>query len=175
MSLAGSAILVGIGGESIAGVDNLWRGVVYMVAGVTFAGVAGALSRRYALQVDSSTLVLPQFTVGTIALFLLIPLLGEAGVSSFGAADWVMIAAIGAIGTTVPFASFLVAAAINPASRLALTGYMVPVVAVTLAVIFLGETVTTSILVGAALILGGVYLAERGTKRIPEPGVHTAR
>ena len=175
VSLAGSAVLVGIGGESIEGVDNLWRGVFFMVAGVALAGVGGALSRRFALQVKSETLVLPQFTVGTIVLFLLIPLLGEEGVSAFGPAEWVMVAAIGAIGTTVPFGSFLVAASMNPASRLGLVGYLVPVVGVTLAVVFLGETVTTSIMVGAVLILGGVFLAERGTKHVPEPGVTTAR
>jgi drug/metabolite transporter (DMT)-like permease len=175
ISLLGSAILVGVGGEKIAGVDNLWRGVAFMVAGVTLAGISGALSRRYALQVTSSELVLPQFTVATIVLFLLIPVLGESGVGSFGGVDWVLIALVGAIGTTVPFASFLIAASINPASRLALIGYVVPVVAVTLAVIFLGETVTLAIAAGAVLIVGGVYLAERGTKHVPEPGVSTAR
>ena len=39
IALAGSAVLVGIGGESIAGVDNLWRGVGWMIVGVSIAGV----------------------------------------------------------------------------------------------------------------------------------------
>ncbi len=63
----------------------------------------------------------------------------------------------------------------NPASRLALTGYAVPVVAVTLAVTFLGEHLTVSIVTGAVLIIAGVILAERSTNHIPEPGVATAR
>ena len=102
-------------------------------------------------------------------------MLGESRIDAFAGTDWVLIAMIGSIGTTVPFASFLIAASINPASRLALIGYVVPVVGVTLAVIFLGETVTLSIAVGAVLILSGVYLAERATKHVSEPGVTTAR
>ncbi len=175
ISLLGAAVLVGVGGTTIDGVDELGLGVVFMIVGVTLAGIGGALSRRFALQVSSDQLVLPQFTVATIIMFLLTPILGESGFSSFGTREWVLIALAGAIGTTLPFASFLIAASINPASRLALVGYAVPVVAVTLAVIFLGETVTLSILAGASLIIGGVYLAERGTKHVPEPGVSTSR
>ena len=175
ISLVGAAVLVGIGGTTIDGVDELGLGVGFMGIGVTLAGIGGALSRRFALQVSSDQLVLPQFTVATIILFLITPILGESGFSSFGTREWVLISLAGAIGTTLPFASFLIAASINPASRLALVGYAVPVVAVTLAVIFLGETVTLSILAGATLIIGGVYLAERGTKHVPEPGVSTSR
>jgi drug/metabolite transporter (DMT)-like permease len=63
----------------------------------------------------------------------------------------------------------------NPASRLALTGYSVPVVAVTFAVLFLGESITLAILGGATLILTGVILAERATDHVPVPGVTTSR
>lgn len=175
ISLAGTAVLVGVGGDTVEGVGNLWRGVGLTVFGVVLAGVGGALSRRYALEVTSEELVLPQFTVATVILFALAPILGESGTASFGATEWILMALSGVVGTTLPFGAFLVAASINPASRLGLVGYTVPVVAVTLAVILLGETVTLSIVVGAVLILGGVYLAERGTKHVPEPGVSTAR
>ena len=175
ISLLGAAVLVGIGGTTVEGVTDLRRGVLLMVVGVTLAGIGGALSRRFALQVSSDQMVLPQFSVATVAMFLLAPVLGESGFSSFSTKEWVLIALAGAIGTTLPFASFLIAASINPASRLALIGYTVPVVSVTLAVIFLRETLTFSIVVGATLIIGGVYLAERGTKHVPEPGVSTSR
>jgi drug/metabolite transporter (DMT)-like permease len=175
ISLIGSAVLIGVGGGTIEGVGNLWRGVALSVIGVVLAGVGGALSRRYALEVTSEKLVLPQFTVATIILFAVAPVFGESGTASFGRTEWILMALSGIVGTTLPFGAFLVAASINPASRLAMTGYTVPVVAVALAVILLGETVTFSIVLGAGLILGGVYLAERGTKHVPEPGVSTAR
>lgn len=175
LALAGSAVLVGIGGESIAGVDNLWRGVAYSLAGVVLAGIGGALSRRFALQVPAEDLVLPQFTVNTVLLLSVVPLITEIDLAGIGSDSWLLIAAIGAVGTTVPFASFLIAAGINPAYRLGLTGYTVPVVAVTLAVIFLGERLTLPVVSGAVLILAGVVIAERSTDHIPSPGVFESR
>jgi drug/metabolite transporter (DMT)-like permease len=60
----------------------------------------------------------------------------------------------------------------NPASRLALTGYSVPVVAVALAVIFLGERLTAAIVAGAVLIVVGVIMSERASDYVPEePGI----
>jgi len=175
IALIGSAVLVGIGGETIDGVGNLWRGVALMVVGVTLAGTGGALSRRYALKIPSDQLVLPQFTVNTVVLLVGAPLLFEIDMASIDGGSWLLIAGLGAVGTTLAFSSFLVAAGMNPASRLALTGYSVPLVAVTLAVVFLGETITLAIGGGAALILLGVILADRATDHVPVPGVTTSR
>lgn len=175
LALAGTAVLVGIGGESMAGVGDLWRGVGLSIAGVALAGVGGALSRRFALQVPAEDLVLPQFTVNTVLLLSVVPLLTEIDLAGIGGDSWVLIAAIGAIGTTVPFASFLIAAGINPAYRLGLTGYTVPVVAVILAVIFLGERLTLPVVSGAVLIVAGVVIAERSTDHVPSPGVFESR
>jgi drug/metabolite transporter (DMT)-like permease len=174
VSLIGTAILVGIGGETVAGVGDLWRGVSFSFAGVILAGVGGALSRRYALEVGGDSLVIPQFTVATVVLFLLLPILGAAP-SAISSSDWLFILALGTLGTTIPFTAFLVAAEINPASRLGVSGYLVPVVAVALAVIFLGETLSFAILVGAVFIIGGVVMAERATPHVPEPGFSTAQ
>jgi drug/metabolite transporter (DMT)-like permease len=175
LALAGSALLVGIGGSSMEGVGDLWRGVGLMMAGVAIAGVGGALSRRYALEVSSNDLVLPQFSVNTVVVSMLLPLFFDFEIATIDAAGWWMIAGIGALGTTLAFGSFLVAAGLNPASRLAMVGYTIPVLSVILAVIFLGETVTPAVVGGAALILTGVVMADRATSHVPEPGVATAR
>ncbi|HLF43177.1 MAG TPA: DMT family transporter [Acidimicrobiia bacterium] len=174
LSLAGTAVLVGIGGDTVAGVGNLWRGVTFSLAGVILAGVGGALSRRYALEVGGDALVIPQFTAATLVLFLLLPILGSSP-AEIGASDWILILALGILGTTIPFTAFLVAAEMSPASRLAVSGYLVPVVAVLLAVIFLSETLSLAILVGAVFIIGGVVMAERATPHVPEPGFSTAQ
>lgn len=175
LALAGSALLVGIGGSSMEGVGDLWRGVGLMMAGVTMAGIGGALSRRYALEVSSNDLVLPQFSVNTVVVSMLLPLFFDFEIATVDAAGWWMIAGIGALGTTLAFGSFLVAAGLNPASRLAMVGYTIPVLSVVLAVIFLGESITPAVVGGAALILTGVIIADRATSHVPEPGVATAR
>ncbi|HSO48987.1 MAG TPA: methionine--tRNA ligase, partial [Acidimicrobiia bacterium] len=78
------------------------------------------------------------------------------------------------IATALPFTAFLIAAQVNPASRLSVAGYLVPVLAVTLAVIFLGETVTVAVVTGAVLIIGGVALTERASRHVPVAGIDTA-
>lgn len=176
VALAGSGLLVGIGGASIAGVGDLWRGVGFTLSGVAMAGIGGAFARRFALQMSSDKLVLPQFSVNTVTVFLIAPFLTETELGAIEASTWILMAAVGAIGTALPFIAFLIGASVNPASRLALTGYAVPVVAVALAVMFLGESLTPEVIGGAVLILTGVVLAERSTPdHVPEPGVFEAR
>jgi drug/metabolite transporter (DMT)-like permease len=171
IALAGTALLVGVGGESIAGVDNLWRGVAFSLTGVTLAGVGGALTRRFALDVPSEELVLPQFLVCTTFLFLVVPLVFDFQPSTVDGTSLGWLVALGAFGTALPFAMFLIAAAVNPAWRLGLTGYTVPVLAVTLAVIFLGESLTPAIIGGAVLIVGGVVIADRASSPSPVPEI----
>lgn len=175
IALAGSGLLVGLGGGSVEGVGDLWRGVFFTLAGVAMAGVGGAFARRFALQMPSEKLVLPQFTVNTLTVLLVAPFLTTTQLGSIAGSTWLLIVGVGAVGTALPFISFLIGASVNPASRLALTGYAVPVVAVGLAVVFLGETLTLEIVGGAALILTGVILAEHSTTHVPEAGVSTAR
>jgi len=78
------------------------------------------------------------------------------------------------VATALPFTAFLIAAQVNPASRLSVAGYLVPVLAVTLAVVFLGETVTVAVVTGAVLIISGVALTERASRHVPVPGIDTA-
>lgn len=165
MALAGSALLVGVGGESVEGVGDLWRGVVAVTAGVVFAGVGGAYSRKYALEVPADDLILPQFTVNTVTLLVATPLVTDIDAASVDGVSWLLIACVGVVGTTVAFTAFLIAAGLNPASRLALIGYVVPVIATAIAVVFLGETLTPPVVGGAVLIVAGVVLAERHTDK----------
>lgn len=171
LALAGTALLVGIGGESLEGVGNLWRGVAFSLSGVVLAGIGGALTRKFALAVPSQDLVLPQFVVCTIFLFLVVPLVLDFEPATVDAGSLAWLVALGAVGTALPFAMFILAAAINPAWRLGLTGYSVPVLAVAMAVVFLGERLTPAIIGGAVLIIGGVVLADRATTRAAVPEI----
>jgi len=175
LSLVGTGVLVGIGGNDVEGVGNLWRGVAYVTAGVILAGLGGALTRRFAQEVPGESLVLPQFAVAAVAMALILPMLPAEGVGGWSGGDWLQVAVIGVVGTALPHAAFLIGASINSAARLALTGYSVPVVAILLAIVMLGERLTPSVGVGAVMIIGGVVLVERSTVHHPEPGFATSR
>lgn len=47
------------------------------------------------------------------------------------------------------------------ASRLSASSYLIPILAIILGILLLGERVTPNLLIGGPLVLGGVYLAER--------------
>ena len=175
VALVGTGVLVGVGGGSMDGVGNLWRGVGLSLIAVCFAGVGGALSRRFALDVGGDGLVIPQFASATGLGLLAMPFLDTTPLISIETSQWALLIALGVLATAVPFTAFLIAAQVNLASRLAVAGYVVPVIAVTLAVIFLGERLTIAIVVGAVLIIGGVVLIERSSRHVPVAGVNTAR
>jgi DME family drug/metabolite transporter len=120
-------------------------------------------------------LVIPQFASATGLGLLAMPFLDTTALSSIDTSQWALLIALGVLATAVPFTAFLIAAQVNLASRLAVAGYVVPVIAVTLAVIFLGERLTVAIVVGAVLIIGGVVLIERSSRHVPVAGVNTAR
>ena len=174
VSLVGTGILVGVGGFTIAGVGNLWRGVGLSLIAVAFAGVGGALTRRYALEVGGGGLVIPQFASAALICLIAPLLVDTTPLDTIETSNWALLIALGAVATALPFSSFLIAAEVNPTSRLAVVGYLVPVIAVILAVIFLNERLTAAVIVGAVLILGGVFLTERSSRHVPVPGIDTA-
>lgn len=175
LSLAGTVFLVGIGAKGLTGVGNLGRGVSVALIGVMLAGAGGALTRRYALEVGADGLVVPQFASATILYLIAYPFLATTTFSSIDGGQWGLIILLGTVATAVPFTAFLLAAQVNSATRLGMIGYLVPVIAVALAVALLGETFTAPIAAGAALILGGVVLTERASRHVPEPGIATAQ
>ncbi|MEX1124443.1 MAG: DMT family transporter [Acidimicrobiia bacterium] len=174
VSLIGTGILVGVGGGALEGVGNLWRGVALSLAAVCLAGIGGALTRRFALEVGGDGLVIPQFAVATALSVIAMPFLDTTPFIAIESSQWALLITLGAFATAVPFTAFMIAAQVNPASRLSVAGYLVPVLAVSLAVIFLGETLTIAVVVGAILIIGGVVLTERTSRHVPVPGIDTA-
>jgi drug/metabolite transporter (DMT)-like permease len=173
LSLVGVGFLIGGGSNVVQSFSELMLGVGLTIIGVVIAGMGGAISRRFTLETPASRLVVPQFLFGLISLVIGFAIFGETGSGPAGAETWVLILAAGTVGTAVPFGAFLFAAEVNPASRLALSGYIVPVVAAIGAVLFLGESFTLLMFVGAALILAGVYMSEKSGRFVPAPGDRT--
>ncbi|CAN5771805.1 hypothetical protein BH23ACT4_BH23ACT4_13250 [soil metagenome] len=169
ISLCGVGLLVGGGFDIVPSPGTLLLGVGLTFAGVTLAGAGGAVSRRFCIQISPARLVLPQIVVGLLALLVGLAVVGGGRASTIDGNLWWLLLASGVIGTALPFAAFLFAAEVNPASRLALIGYTVPVLGTIGALVFLGESFTGLMVVGAVLILAGVALSERMANYVPTP------
>ncbi len=171
LSLIGVGFLISGGSEVVPDLSDLIVGVTLTTIGVLLAGVGAAISRRYTLTTPSEQLVLPQFATGLLTLLIILAFVGGGTESApFDSGIWWLIIASGTLGTAVPFAAYLFAAELNPTRRLAITGYVVPMLAAIGAILFLGESFTIFMIVGAVLILAGVYMSERAAKYAPVVG-----
>jgi drug/metabolite transporter (DMT)-like permease len=98
-------------------------------------------------------------TVGAVLLLALSVVSGEPQVLPLQGATWAAIAYLVSIGTVGVFLLFLFVLRRWQASAVAYLFVLAPFVSVALAAALLGEGVTPLSAVGAALVLGGIYVA----------------
>jgi len=161
VAVVGVTIL--LGGATDVDSGSMAAAIGWSALGVTAAGTGGALSRRFALEVPTKRLVVPQFVTAAITASVVCTVLGAWSTlsDSTPTALW-WAAATGIFGTIVPFVSFLEAVERAETARASLIGYLVPMVSAVGAVVFLGDPVSSSLVVGGSVVLVGVLLADRG-------------
>ena len=137
-------------------------GVLLMTAGSLSAGLGGALTRRYAVRHRNAPLIVSQYLTSAVILGLLsIPFDGYQGYLTIDATALWLIVYMGAVPTAVSFAAFMWASRITTAARAALTGYLSPLLGVTLGVVLLSEPVTLQLIVGMTAVALGIVVSDR--------------
>ena len=129
-----------------------------VVSWVTYSLVGKALMR--------SLKPLPSVTYSVLvgAVALSVPAYAEgltAKITGFTAMDWLCLAYLGVFGTVFGFVWFYQGIQKIGAMRAGLFINFVPISAVLLAFFILGEPITSSLLIGAALVTAGVYMTNR--------------
>lgn len=76
-------------------------------------------------------------------------------------AHWPQLLALGALGSALPFTLFMGLIQRAGPVKATMSGYLVPLVAATLATLLLGETILPRQMLGAAVILAGVAMVTR--------------
>ena len=127
---------------------------------------------RYLRRPELSPLALSagQLIVSAALTALTLPLLGRSA-PQFRADALVAVVILGAVGTGLAYLINYQLIAESGASRTAVVTYLLPVVAVGLGALVLGETLAPHVLAGAAVVLAGVAL----TRRRSAPVVRTSR
>jgi len=137
---------------------------------ITFAGTTGfslysVLGKKVVRKYDTVTMNFFNFLTAGIILF---PFAVYQSLHlDWAAVGWVGWAGMGYMAlfsSVIGYLIFYWALRHMEASRLATIGYIQPVLAVILGVVLLGERITAHFLTGAALVLTGVYIAERGMR-----------
>lgn len=148
-----------------------WPGIVALQV-ATFAWSSGALYSQVVprrLPVLSAAAV--EMLAGSLALFVESRISGE-NLRPFLSAShgtWLALLYLAVFGSLVGFTAFAYCLNELPASTVGTYAYVNPVVAVALGAAFLGEPLSASLLVGAALILGSVLLSTTGRRNAAPP------
>ena len=108
------------------------------------------------------------FLVGGVALSALGLATESPADISFPGPDLVGLLYSGLVGTGLAWVLWLGLVRAGEASRVAAYVFFVPLVSVVIGALFLNERLSVSLLVGAALVVSGIYLANRN------PGAKTA-
>jgi drug/metabolite transporter (DMT)-like permease len=165
----GVAILASRDAESSS--PNALSGqVAVLVASACYASSAVVI-RRYLRRVDpfviaGGSLLVGAVTVITITLITVHPLPDVGGLRIKAV---LAVLTLAVLNTVVAYFLFYHLIDTWDATRTTLVTYVMPPVGVTLGAIFLDETVDRKIVIGAALILGGIIVVNWHNRRRPAP------
>jgi drug/metabolite transporter (DMT)-like permease len=137
-----------------------------LIFGCVLSWTAYSLIGKKAMGGELSPLAVVAYSavVGTVALA--IPAWQEGmvhNISSYSGNAWLSIIYLGVLGTVVGFVWYYEAIKKIGPMKAGLFINFVPIFAIILAFIMLGESITPSLLTGGALVCGGVYLTNRKT------------
>jgi drug/metabolite transporter (DMT)-like permease len=162
IGLVGSILIVAFGDSGISGDGgNVRTGAMFALGGVVAGALSGVLSRKYAPRHRTTELATPMFLSGAVVVVIAGLILQDIDLAGVNSTSWVVLIALGVGSTFLPFFATLFASRHTTAARVALTGYLAPVVGVVAGVVLLGEVLTVPIIIGAIFALVGVAVAGR--------------
>ncbi len=169
IALAGAGALLAVGGESFTGTWRSLLGAVLIVLNCLSYALYLVLSKPILARVSAKRVVARMFAIGAL---LVLPVSGwSLWTSDWGRISpraWLVLAAV-IVGPTV-IAYLLNAWALRYAdsSLVAAYTYVQPVLAIVLGAVLLHEPIRAVVVVAAAMIFTGVWLAGRASGPIPE-------
>jgi drug/metabolite transporter (DMT)-like permease len=154
-------VAVSSGGLSGAGDEVTPAGVAFGVASALFWALGTVCFKKYEARVSTLWAVAAPFLIGGVVLTAL-GLVVEpwSGISW----EWPFVGALlysALVGTGFAWLLFFGLVRAGEASRVAAYIFVVPLAAVAIGAVVLGETLGPSLLVGAALVVSGIYLVNR--------------
>lgn len=162
IGLVGSLLIVAVGDSGIGGDGgNVRIGAMFALGGVVAGATSGVLSRKYAPRHRTTELAIPMFIAGAVVAVATGLIVQDIDLSGVDATSWIVLIALGVGSTFLPFFATLFASRHTSAARVALTGYLAPVVGVVAGVVLLNEVLTVPIIIGAVFALVGVGVAGR--------------
>ncbi|NLI01393.1 MAG: EamA family transporter [Chthonomonadales bacterium] len=162
ISLAGAALIALGGGAEL----KFSPGAALLVGCAITWGLSIVLTKPLLRRFSALQVAMVSVWCGTAMLLVFAPGLREAVRTAPGAATW-SIVYLGVFPIAVSYATWSYALSRLPATRVAGYTYTIPVIALAVAFVLLGETPGPLALLGGAVALGGVFLANAGRRSVP--------
>jgi O-acetylserine/cysteine efflux transporter len=168
--LLGFSGIVAVSAGSISGGANAVSPVgVVLGAGSAFFWALGTVYfKKYEARVSTLWAVAVTFLVGGVVLTMLGLLVEPLGEVSW---TWEFVASLlysGLVGIGLAWVIWFALVRAGEASRVAAYIFAVPLTAVLIGVVFLDEPLGYPLLIGAALVVSGIYLVNRAPRRAKE-------
>lgn len=162
LGFVGVAVAAGVGGDDFAD-SSVTGGLAAIGAGASY-GVGLAYVRRHMMGLPAEVGALGQLVAGAamLAPFAVLTSLSE-GVDLVPRRV-LAIVLLGVVGTGFAYVLYYRLIADMGPTKTSLVTYLVPVVAVTVGVVFLDEPFSWRLVAGGALIVGGIVLVNQGVR-----------
>ena len=138
---------------------DTFSGILCVVASMSYA-VAGIYLAKTPEKLSNSFIGMGSIIVGAI---IMLPFLLNytSSLSTISSTSWLYLALLGIINTSLAYVIFIkLIKRIGPINASYVT-YFVPLSSISLGIIFLDELVTTTLVIGALMILLGVFLSNK--------------
>ena len=157
-------VLVGFGGVIVVVGGGIHGGgeplaVAAMIAAVASFAVTAVWARRFLRRVQPLAVAAGQVNVGLLVTATLAALVERPTLADVPTASWLAIGWLGIVVSAVGPILFFRLVLRWGAGRTSVVNYLIPIVGVALGVVFLGETLQPSIVLGGLLVAAGVGLA----------------
>ncbi len=165
LGFLGVAVAAGIGGSDLAESSRL--GEAASVAAGACYGLSFAYARRYLMELAPLLAAAGQLVAGTLLLVPAAVATTVRGGFHVNARQALAVVLLGVFGTGIAYViSYRLIADVGPTRAAAVT-YLIPIVAVTVGVVFLDEPFSIRIVVGGLLTVAGIVIL--GARRPPAP------
>ncbi len=165
LGFLGVAVAAGVGGSDLAESSRL--GEAASVAAGACYGLSFAYARRYLMELALLLAAAGQLVTGTLLLVPAAVATTVRGGFHVNARQALAVVLLGVVGTGIAYViSYRLIADVGPTRAAAVT-YLIPIVAVTVGVVFLHEPFSIRIVVGGLLTVAGIAIL--GARRPPAP------
>ncbi len=160
-----AGIVAGMAGVAVIFMDSLHvgrseaLGALLVTGSMLTAAVGSVATKRYAYGYNPVASLLLPFTVGAVATWVLALAFERVDPMAFDATTWATILYLAAAGSVTAFALFFFIIQHMEVTVVSYQTFIIPIIAVILGGVFLGESISPRVALGAAMILAGVSLA----------------